>query len=75
MGRLTGFRYKDVVHKLRCLGFIFDRHASGCHEIWWNPKTRKWVTIPNHPGDIPEGTLRAILKSAEISVDDFLKIK
>ncbi|MEI6653055.1 MAG: type II toxin-antitoxin system HicA family toxin [Chlorobiaceae bacterium] len=32
-----------------------------------------FTTIPNHPGDMPEGTLRAILKQAQISVDDFLK--
>jgi len=34
---------------------------------------KKYTTIPNHPGDMPEGTLRAILKQAGISIDDFLK--
>lgn len=29
--------------------------------------------IPNHPGDIPGGTLRAILKQAQVTIDDFLK--
>ncbi|MEI6652238.1 MAG: type II toxin-antitoxin system HicA family toxin [Chlorobiaceae bacterium] len=29
--------------------------------------------MPNHPGDMPEGTLRAILKQAQIPVDDFLQ--
>jgi hypothetical protein len=28
---------------------------------------------PNHPGDIPEGTMRAILKQAGIEPDDFLR--
>jgi predicted RNA binding protein YcfA (HicA-like mRNA interferase family) len=28
--------------------------------------------VPNHPGDMPEGTLRAILKQAGVSVDDFI---
>ena len=27
-----------------------------------------------HPGDMPEGTLRAILKQADIIPEDFLKI-
>jgi hypothetical protein len=31
-------------------------------------------TIPNHRGDLPEGTLRAILKQAGIEPDDFLCI-
>jgi predicted RNA binding protein YcfA (HicA-like mRNA interferase family) len=30
------------------------------------------VTIPNHPGDLPEGTLQAILKQADIEPKDFL---
>ncbi|MGV0028332.1 type II toxin-antitoxin system HicA family toxin [Phormidesmis priestleyi ANT.L61.2] len=28
--------------------------------------------MPNHPGDMPEGTLRAILQQAEVSVEAFL---
>ncbi|MBG0746473.1 MAG: type II toxin-antitoxin system HicA family toxin [Planktothrix agardhii KL2] len=28
--------------------------------------------MPNHAGDMPEGTLRAILKQAAIEPDDFL---
>ena len=53
-------------------GFVFDRQAAGSHEIWYNSKTKKYTTIPNHPGDIPEGTLRAILKQADIEPDNFL---
>ena len=34
MGRLSGFRYRDVAKRLRKLGFIFDRQAAGSHEIW-----------------------------------------
>jgi predicted RNA binding protein YcfA (HicA-like mRNA interferase family) len=73
MGRLAGFRYRDIVKRLRRLGFAFDRNAAGSHEIWFNPETRRFTTIPNHPGDMPEGTLRAILKQAGIKPDDFLE--
>jgi predicted RNA binding protein YcfA (HicA-like mRNA interferase family) len=72
MGRLSGFNYRKVVRKLKRLGFIFHRHAAGSHEIWFNPKTRRFTTIPNHPGDLPEGTLHAILKAAAISPEEFL---
>ncbi|MBU4446407.1 type II toxin-antitoxin system HicA family toxin [bacterium] len=41
--------------------------------MWYNPKRNLYTTIPNHPGDIPEGTIRAILKQAQISVEKFLK--
>jgi predicted RNA binding protein YcfA (HicA-like mRNA interferase family) len=74
MGLLAGFKYKEVIQKLRNAGFVFDRNAKGSHEIWWNPITRKRTTVPNHPGDIPEGTLRAILKQADLPIEEFLKL-
>lgn len=75
MGRLAGFRYRQIVKHLKSAGFAFDRQAAGSHEIWFNPETNRYTTIPNHPGDMPEGTLRAILKQAGISTEDFLKVK
>lgn len=74
MGRLAGFSYREIVRKLRKAGFTFDRQAKGSHEIWWNPETRKRTTIPNHPGSLPEGTVRAIIKQADLSVDQFLSL-
>lgn len=72
MGRLAGFKYRDIVQRLKALGFQFDRQAAGSHEIWFNPSSHRYTTIPNHPGDMPEGTLRAILKQAGITPADFL---
>jgi predicted RNA binding protein YcfA (HicA-like mRNA interferase family) len=73
MGRLAGFKYSEAIKKLRSLGFAFYRHAAGSHEIWYNARTNRYTTIPNHPGDLPEGTLRAVLKQANIDPDDFLR--
>ena len=73
MGRLAGFRYREIVKRLKQLGFEFDRQAAGSHEIWFNPETRRYTTIPNHPGDMPEGTLRAILRQAGIEPEMFVK--
>jgi predicted RNA binding protein YcfA (HicA-like mRNA interferase family) len=73
MGRLAGFRYRDIIRRLRQLGFEFDRQAAGSHEIWFNPASNRYITIPNHPGDMPEGTLHAILKQSGIAVETFLQ--
>ncbi|MFZ5761134.1 MAG: type II toxin-antitoxin system HicA family toxin [Thermodesulfobacteriota bacterium] len=73
MGRLSGFRYREIAKRLKAFGFAFDRQAAGSHEIWHNEQTGRYTTIPNHPGDMPEGTLRAILQQADISPDDFLQ--
>lgn len=73
MGRLAGFRYRQIVKKLKAIGFVFDRQAAGSHEIWFNPKTGCYTTVPNHRGDMPEGTLRAILKQGGVSSEEFLR--
>ncbi|MDF0675051.1 MAG: type II toxin-antitoxin system HicA family toxin [Nitrospira sp.] len=72
MGRLAGFTYREIVQRLKALGFQFNRQAAGSHEIWFNPSTLRYTTIPNHPGNMPEGTLRAILKQAGVSPAEFL---
>jgi predicted RNA binding protein YcfA (HicA-like mRNA interferase family) len=72
MGRLAGFRYRDIVRKLKRLGWGFDRQAAGSHEIWRHAESGKKTTIPNHPGDMPKGTLRAILREGGIDPDEFL---
>lgn len=73
MGRLGGFRYRDVTRRLRSFGYRFDRQAAGSHEIWRHPITGRKVTIPHHAKEMPEGTLRAILRETEIDIEDFLK--
>jgi predicted RNA binding protein YcfA (HicA-like mRNA interferase family) len=75
MGRLSGFKYREIVKILKKFGFEFYRQAAGSHEIWHNPQTNRFTTIPNHTGDMPEGTLRAILKQADIDIDDFTGMK
>ena len=72
MGRLAGFNYREVVRRLRRLGWSFDRQAAGSQEIWRNAETGRKVTVPHHARDLPEGTLRAILREAQVEPDDFL---
>jgi predicted RNA binding protein YcfA (HicA-like mRNA interferase family) len=74
VGPLSGFRYREIVRRLKRCGFEFDRQAAGSHEIWFNPKTNRYTTVPNHPGDMPEGTLRAILRQADIDPEEFLSL-
>ncbi|KCZ71864.1 putative periplasmic or secreted lipoprotein [Candidatus Methanoperedens nitroreducens] len=75
MTRLQSMTATDAIKKLKKVGFVFDRYAKGSHEIWYNPITKRRVTIPNHPGvDIPKGTLRAIIKEAGYSIEDFIRL-
>jgi predicted RNA binding protein YcfA (HicA-like mRNA interferase family) len=72
MGRLAGFKYKEVARKLRVLGFAFDRQARGSHEIWRHADGRR-ATLVRHARPIAEGTLRAILREATVNVEEFLQ--
>ncbi len=62
-----------IIKHLKQLGFEFDRQAAGSHEIWSSPETNRYTTIPNHPGDMSEGTLRAILKKAGVEPEVFVQ--
>ncbi len=73
-GRLAGITSAEVLRKLRRAGFGFDRQAKGGHEIWLHPTSRRRVTIPRHAGAVPEGTLRAIVKQAGLTTEEFLAL-
>ncbi|HNS01073.1 MAG TPA: type II toxin-antitoxin system HicA family toxin [Anaerolineae bacterium] len=73
MTRLPELTYREVISRLRRAGFVFDRQAKGSHEIWYNPTTRRRTTVPNHPGAIARGTLRAIIREAGLSVEEFFE--
>ncbi len=74
MTKLPSLTAKEIIKKLRKAGFVFDRQAKGSHEIWRNPNTRRRTTIPNHPGSIPKGTLKAIINEAGLTLEEFLKL-
>jgi len=46
--------------------------VTGSHEIWYHPHTKRRTTVPHHPGEIPRGTLRAIIAQTGLSVEKFL---
>ena len=62
--------HAELSRKLRALGCVLKRQGKGSHEIWHNPAVNRSAAIPNHSGDIPTGTLRAILKQLGIQRDD-----
>jgi predicted RNA binding protein YcfA (HicA-like mRNA interferase family) len=74
MSKLPVLTVREVLRKLRKAGFVFDRQAKGSHEIWYNPTTRRRTTVPNHPGDLPKGTLKAIIEQAGLTLEEFLKL-
>jgi predicted RNA binding protein YcfA (HicA-like mRNA interferase family) len=72
MSKLRPLTYREVITQLRKHGFEFDRSAKGSHEIWRNPVSKHRTTVPHHPGTIPLGTLRAIIRQTGLSVQEFM---
>ena len=72
MSRLPALKYREVAACLRQHGFEFLRPGKGSHEFWINRQTGKVTMIACHPGDIPRGTLRAIIAQTGLTVDEFL---
>ncbi len=67
---MSPLSYRDVIKKLRKLGFVFRRATGGSHEIWWNEATRKTCVVPHHK-EIKPGTLKSILRQAGITKKEF----
>lgn len=61
---------KQLIRALKKLGFK-EEAAKGSHKRLSHPDGR-WTQVAVHPKPIPIGTLRTILKQAEISIEELL---
>ncbi len=68
---LPVLRPKQVVSALRKAGFKI-RRQTGSHVIMYKSGMRHPISIPQHPRDLPKGTLRAIIREAGLTVEEFL---
>ena len=55
--------FRQVDSLLRENGWIPDKKGTGSSHVMYR-KNNKKVPVPNHPGDIPKGTLEAIKRQA-----------
>jgi predicted RNA binding protein YcfA (HicA-like mRNA interferase family) len=74
MTRLPSLDGRQVLRALQRHGFVLDR-IVGSHHILWHPEMRTSITIPMHGHrDLKPGTLRAIIRSARLSVEEFVAL-
>jgi predicted RNA binding protein YcfA (HicA-like mRNA interferase family) len=73
-GRLPSLTARQALRALERAGFVVSRTSgSHCRLVHSHDPTRK-VTIPIHVGDLPRGTLRAIIAQAGLTVSDFITL-
>jgi predicted RNA binding protein YcfA (HicA-like mRNA interferase family) len=61
MSRLPMVTARQLVRALLKAGFL-EKKQRGSHLRLFNPVTEHQTEIPMHPGDVPRGLLKAILK-------------
>lgn len=74
MPRLPTLKVKEVLRRFIKAGFVKWRQ-SGSHLAMYRQSDNRTITIPVHFGkDVPRGTLRAIIREAGMSVDEFVEL-
>lgn len=72
MSRLPQISGRDCEKALSKIGFI-KRRQHGSHLILRRDKPFAQLVVPDHK-TLDRGTLRSIIRQAELSVDEFLKL-
>jgi predicted RNA binding protein YcfA (HicA-like mRNA interferase family) len=72
MTKLPSVSGRECVRALELAGFVLKRQ-TGSHMILRRDSPFAQVTVPDHR-ELDRGTLRAILRQAGISVDEFQRL-
>jgi predicted RNA binding protein YcfA (HicA-like mRNA interferase family) len=66
---LPVLKAREVVAALERAGF-FIHHSTGSHvQLKHRDRPELRITIPYHSGDLPHGTLRSIIRQADLTVE------
>ena len=69
MPKLVPVSHRELARKLRRAGFVEVRTKR--HPVYFHAEKDLTIPIPMHPGDVPKGTLRSIIREMQISVEEF----
>ena len=72
MSRLPRISGRDCVKALGKVGFYLKRQ-HGSHMILRRDNPFAQIVVPNHK-ELDRGTLRAVIRQAELGVDEFVRL-
>ena len=72
MSRLPKISGRDCVKVLGKVGFYLKRQ-HGSHMILRRDNPFAQIVVPNHK-ELDRGTLRAVIRQAELDVDEFVRL-
>ncbi|MBU1323344.1 type II toxin-antitoxin system HicA family toxin [Patescibacteria group bacterium] len=70
MAKLPNLKPREVETVLFRAGFELVR-TKGSHRTYYCRVKNCFTTVPFHPGDVSRGTLRAIIRQSEMTVEEF----
>jgi predicted RNA binding protein YcfA (HicA-like mRNA interferase family) len=74
MPKLPVLKSKEVLRALQSFGF-YVHHQRGSHaRLFHGTRSDLRVPIPMHNKDLPEKTLKSILRQAGLSVEEFIEL-
>lgn len=74
MTPLPVVRPEEVIRALERAGFVVEQVKGGRHALKHPDKPHLHVTVAFHKKEVPRGTLRAILRQADLTIDEFLNL-
>lgn len=69
MSKLPRLTARKIIAFLKAKGFQLD-HATGSHFVFYKPVAKRRAVVPRHSGDLPVGTLLAIVREAGFTRKD-----
>ena len=70
--RLRVVTYKELAKKLSHAGYQMIRTSK--HPVYYKQEGNITIPVPDHPGDVPKGFLRKIIKEIGIAIEEFNRL-
>ena len=71
---MASFKAKEIVKILKKLGYI-EKRQTGSHLMMFNPELKRIIPVPMHAKELKKGLVRAIIKEADSTEKEFLRLK
>ena len=71
---MPAFKAREIVKILQKLGYI-QKRQTGSHLMMYNPKVKRLIPVPMHTKELKRGLVKGIIKQAESTEKEFIKLK
>ncbi len=71
---MPSFKAREIVKILQKLGYI-QKRQTGSHLMMYHPKSKRIIPVPMHTRELKKGLVKGIIKQAESSEKEFIKLK